>query len=237
MLHIKPNKPWSTANIITSICAKNRFGEPKKDVQLNPAGCVYILINITIKEGENICLSIWTEQVFWTWHTSPLKHVKRICDVQETDFGSTEKAGTKNGILRTGNCTACMNAKILDSCALLSCLKPSIQLQNISSQNNTDYQYWLLKQEFGSHTILHWSKMLQLGQYFHKHIIFKEKTKYFVLYICTSQNRMNTLRHQPLPISLYSTQSLRGNCSKWIFSYKEEKYFEHSAWTDIVKHI
>ena len=121
-----------------------------------------------------------------------------------------------------------MNAKILDSCALLSCLKPSIQLQNISSQNNTDYQYWLLKQEFGSRTILHWSKMLQLG---------KEKTKYFVLHICTSQNRVNTLRHQPLPISLYSTQSLRGNCSKWIFSYKEEKYFEHAARTDIVKHI
>ena len=47
-----------------------------------------------------------------------------------------------------------MNAKILDSCALLSCLKPSIELQNISSQNNTDYEYWLLKQKFGNRTIL-----------------------------------------------------------------------------------
>ena len=31
VLHIKPNKPWSSANIIMSICAKNRSWEPKKD--------------------------------------------------------------------------------------------------------------------------------------------------------------------------------------------------------------
>jgi hypothetical protein len=34
----------------------------------------------------------------------------------------------KNGILRTGICTACMNGNILSSCALLNFFKPIIQL-------------------------------------------------------------------------------------------------------------
>ena len=100
----------------------------KMSTQSCPARCVYILINITIKEEENTCLSIWTEPVLLTWHTSPLKHVENICNIQEIYLGSIEQAGTKNGILRTGICTACMNGNILSSCALLNFFKPSIQL-------------------------------------------------------------------------------------------------------------
>ena len=101
-------------------------------------------------------------------------------------FQSVEEAGTEK--LRTGSCTACMNANILGSCALLSFFKPSIQLQpwNFPPKHYKLPMMVIEIEEFHItrtdlwEIILHrYSNMQQSVQYFHRHIFFSGKTKPF----------------------------------------------------------
>jgi hypothetical protein len=109
-------------------------------------------------------------------------------------WGQLNRQVLKNGILRTGICTACMNGNILSSCALLNFLKPSIQLLTWIFPPKTIQKYlrWLLRQENfilqemicgKSHFYIAAKCKNQFSsQYFHKHIIFKGKTNIFLLF-------------------------------------------------------